>query len=184
MSRKVRADLQAFAASLSPGSGGRSRHSPLFRWLYDRSDAFKRVLEDTRPSWDAVTTALTNEGLTNGDGKPLTRRRVQKTWYAVEQAKGWHDKPVPAPQPVIKAIPPPTLPFSRLRPDDGEDVPMPARTFGTAVLRNHVPSVPPSPAMPAETQRRSDPDPDRANQVIEALMSGAPRNRFKATDGE
>ena len=87
MSRKVHADLQAIAARLSPSSGGRGRHSPLFRYLYERADAFKRLLDEKRPAWSAITSALASEGLTNGDGQPLTRRRVQKTWYAVEIAK-------------------------------------------------------------------------------------------------
>jgi hypothetical protein len=175
MSKKAHAELAAFAENLGPSSGGRGRHSPLFRWLDDRAEAFKRILDETRPSWKAVTEALAKEGLTNGDGKPLTRHRVQKTWYAVIEAKGLR-------QPQQR---PPSLPIAPPRKQPVEDVgaPTPARTFAPAVLRNHTPSAT-SPALPAQPKQQANPDPDRADRVIEAMLSGASRNRFKTDDGE
>jgi len=175
MSKKDRADLPAFE-HLSPGSSGRGRHSPLFRYLYDHADAFKRVLEEIRPSWGAITDALAKEGLTNGVGQPLSRSRVQKAWYAVEQTKA-RTKPEqrpPDPAPVVIQQP------VRMRLTEDAEVPVPARTFGTALPRNHVPS----PALQAATKPQPDPDPDRASRVIEVLTSGASRNRFKTDDGD
>lgn len=171
MSKKAHADLSAFAANLSPSSSGRGRHSPLFRWLYARVEPFERLLGETRPSWDAVVAVLAKEGLTNGDGKPLSRRRVQKTWYSVLRAKAGQ-------QPHLS----PSAPVAPVRQQLTEDVeaPAPVRTFVPASLRNHVPS----PALPAAPKPQTAPDPDRASRVIEAMMSGASRNRFKPDDGE
>lgn len=111
MSKKAHADLRAFTEKLGPGSSGRGRHSPLFRYLYERAEAFKRLLDDKRPSWDAITHVLTDEGLTNARGMPLTRCRVQKTWYAVQRAQKRLEK-TPRPEKPAPTASPASIPLS------------------------------------------------------------------------
>jgi hypothetical protein len=180
MTKKVDPDLTEMTAQLHASGDAKGRRSPLFRWMFRRASEFRQMLDDTHASWDAIATAASSLGLKDGAGKLPTAERVRKTWFEVRRVKGWTKQsppepaaaPVPAPAPARKP---------RAVEDDAE--PPPARTFNTAVLRNHVPSAVP-PALPAQQKPQPEPDPDRASRVIEALMSGAPRNKFRTDDGE
>ena len=126
--RTLLAILDEQKSPCRPTGHSRSTHS-IIEWtrptlatvsyLYERAEAFKRLLDEKRPAWSAITSALAGEGLTNGDGQPLTRRRVQKTWYAVEIAKGDHRvPPLPASNPLrtqTRSRPLHRLPLSQSR---------------------------------------------------------------------
>jgi hypothetical protein len=181
MGRRHDDDLRILAENLHPGSGGRGRRSPLFRWLYQRAEAFKRILETGQPSWDSVRTALIALDLRDAAGNPPTLRCVQNTWYAVKRAKGWtkpdRDQPVSIPAPV----PSPT-PARKPRAVE-EDTEPPKYNFKPATLRNHV-SSPPASAAPVRPKPQPVADPGRADRITQALLSGASKNPFRKDENE
>jgi hypothetical protein len=58
--------------------------------MYSRADDLKKMLDDVRPSWDAVAAVLpTTDDVRDGAGKRPNGERVRKTWFEVRLAKGW-----------------------------------------------------------------------------------------------
>lgn len=96
MIRKADNELRLIAKHLRPGARNSSARSSLFRWLYERADAFQRLLDDSQPSWKSVADALAVLDLRDGAGKLPTPVRIRKTWFEVRRAKGWLAK-APAP---------------------------------------------------------------------------------------
>lgn len=168
-----------FLRNLSPASGGRGHHSPLFRWFRDNAETVRQLLENASPSWDAIAEALAREGLTNGDGQPLTRRRVQKTWYAVKRAQDRAAGRQQAAQAVASAVAPIVeAKAASPLPDAPTATPAP-RTFQPSTMRNYVPPASPPSPIPAAPKPQVPPDPDHADRVIAAMLSGGARTRFR-----
>jgi len=80
------------------------RHSPLYRWMRSHHDALVAAFEMDGASWGVVTEMLTENGLTDGDGKQPAIRRAQKTWYRVK-----HDVAAARAKAEAKRKPPPAL---------------------------------------------------------------------------
>lgn len=170
-------------AHLEVSKGGRGRHSRLFHWLFKRAADFDQMFKEHRPTWASLAKAAAALKLEDGAGKSPSGERMRKTWFEVRRVKGWLEKtPLPKPVPIARPAFPPLLP-AEARLNGSDEARPPARAFRTAALRNHMPSIAP-PALPAQSGPQLDPDPDRANQVIEAMLSGAPRNRFRPDNGE
>src|SRR5690242_6754742 len=122
MSKDDADDLAVIAAALRPGTIGRGRHSPLYCWLQQHADAFRQLLAEKRPSWGDVARLLAAQGLTNGNGGPLTQRRVQRTWYAVDKAtRPQRQAPAqsPCPPPVNPSTQPPDATAAVFVPSEG-----------------------------------------------------------------
>lgn len=116
--------------------GGRGRRSPLFRWMHARADDLKKMLDDVRPSWDAVAAVLPQiDEVKDGEGKRPNGERVRKTWFEVRQAKGWdapkRDKPPAPASPKLT----PNLDVTQVAQTNPSDDPPPRHTFRPAKIR-------------------------------------------------
>lgn len=70
-------------AEVARASSGRSK---LARWFRIRHDEFLALVEETRPSWEALAKAFAEEGMTTAEGKPFTAETVRVTWYRVRKS--------------------------------------------------------------------------------------------------
>lgn len=127
MVRKIDDELKLIARNLKPHTGKTNRRSPLFRWLNDHAEAFKRLLDDSQPSWHSVADALTLLDLRDGFGKPPTAIRVRRTWHQVVQVRARAKRPSPMPAVSSPTSLPPPVPdpvayYSAADEDDGEFV--------------------------------------------------------------
>ncbi len=65
----------------------RTNHSALTRWYMLNFDGFARILEGvSSPGWDAIAAVLSEDGITKGDGSPVTAPYARQTWWAVRKA--------------------------------------------------------------------------------------------------
>ena len=121
MAAKKPDDLRIVAARLQAVAGGRGRRSPLYQWLFQRADAFQRLLDDTQPSWKSIADALIDLGIRDGTGKQPNAECVRQAWAAVTKAR--RAKPAPRLESVAPLPRPPpvsTIP-SRAVPDAADD---------------------------------------------------------------
>ncbi len=78
---KPDAELRLIAEVARAGSG----HSPLYRWLRARHDAFAELVEESRPNWKALAGSFTELGLAGPSGRALTAETVRHTWWRVRR---------------------------------------------------------------------------------------------------
>jgi hypothetical protein len=78
---KPDAELLRIAEVARGGSG----HSPLYRWLRARHDAFAVLVEETRPNWKGLAEGFTELGLSGPSGRALTAETVRHTWWRVRR---------------------------------------------------------------------------------------------------
>jgi hypothetical protein len=121
-------EVRKIGKRLKPRGRATDGRSALYHWLFQRADLFRRLLDDSHPSWESVAAALANQGLTNGRGKPLDAERVRKIWFNVRRAKGWLTSrpapvqtPAPSPLPRAPARPPIAPPLPDFLSDFGDD---------------------------------------------------------------
>lgn len=63
-------------------------HSPLYEWLWARSDTLAAELNPPRtPNWKAIAEGFAKAGVVDGKGQAPTPVVVRKTWLKVHRAK-------------------------------------------------------------------------------------------------
>lgn len=181
MTKKPDPELSELTAHMPTSADVKGRRSSLFRWMFRRASEFQKTLDETQASWSAIADAASSLGLRDGAGKLPTAERVRKTWFEVRRLKGWtgRHKPAPETKPAPVPAPVPEREASSFLTDADEP---PTRTFKPATLRNHMPSASPPTPPPAAPKPQDPPDLDRADQIIAAMLSGAPKNPFRKSD--
>jgi hypothetical protein len=111
---------------------GRGAYSPLFRWMRRHHDGLQEAID--KMGWAALTDAITDAGILNGQGNSPPAETVRHTWWRVrkavrrERAKAADNAAAPRkakPQPQVRdALPPQPEKPAEPDPDAAERVRM------------------------------------------------------------
>nr|WP_294557709.1 hypothetical protein [uncultured Rhodopila sp.] len=124
-------DLAGAIAAMRATARGPHRKSPVYEWLAARHNALAAEFAKQPPSWTALAKYLSDGGIMNADGKPLTPSAVRSSWLRVEAdyrrkrdrrpQVALSDEPVTTPS---SQEPKPVFnPETVRRDDDGDDPP-------------------------------------------------------------